>query len=180
MGLLGSACTREKVVQHVEIAFTRGDIRYPASLQPMVQQLRTNEEGVRGRGRVVLEFVEEAGLGGRRCRGRLGGGERVEDVGGKGDLGGEGSRGSVEERGQEVGSNRGFPRARFTAVEKLAFKPRPVQDLGDAIQKENCLVFRAMPHPEKGPLGLVLGGGHGRRVPRAIALGRARVCVDAN
>jgi hypothetical protein len=68
----------------------------------MVQQLRANEERVRARGRVVLEFVKEAGLGGRRCRGGLGGGERVEDVGGKRYLGGEGSRGPVEERGQEV------------------------------------------------------------------------------
>lgn len=37
-----------------------------------------------------------------------------------------------------------------------------------------------MAEPEEGPLGHVLGSGHGTRVAGAIALGGARVCVDAD
>ncbi len=108
MGLLGGTRAGEEVVEDVEVALARGDVCDPAPLQPVVQQLGADERGDRGGGRVVLQFVEQTRLGGRRGSSRLGGCEGVEDVGGERDLGGQGRRRAVEERGQEVGADGGL------------------------------------------------------------------------
>ncbi len=47
------------------------------------------------------------------------------------------------------------------------------------IQEKNSLVLGPVSHADEGALGQVLGGGRGGRVAGAIALGRARVRVDA-
>lgn len=78
-----------------------------------------------------------------------------------------------------MGSDGRLPRAGFAAVEQLAGNTRPQRLRKPGVQESHGLILGTMPHPEKGPLGQVLGSGHGRPVSGAIALGRARVCVEA-
>lgn len=120
MCLFGGTGTSEEVVERMEVALAGGNVCDAASLESVVEQLTTDEDGVGGGGGVVLELVEETRLGGGRCGGRLCSCEGVKDVGGQGKLVGERRRRLVEESSQEVGAEGGFAGAGFTTGSKLA------------------------------------------------------------
>jgi hypothetical protein len=71
----------EEVVENMEIPLASWDISHPAPFQSVVEYLPSNQGWVDCRRGVVLELVEQAGLG--RCGrgGCLGGGQGVENVG---------------------------------------------------------------------------------------------------
>lgn len=98
----------------MEVALSRRDIRDPTAFEPVVQQFTTNKDRARGGRGVVLKFVKQTGLGGRRRGGRLGGSESVKDVGCERGFRGQGGRRLVEERRQKMGADGGLAGSRFT------------------------------------------------------------------
>ena len=68
------------------VAFTGGHRGHARPIETAVEQLPADQARARGVGRVVLELVEEPGLGGRRRHGRLCGRKGVEDVCSVGEL----------------------------------------------------------------------------------------------
>lgn len=82
MLFLGRAGASEEVIKDVEAALSRGDRCYSAAFEAVIEELTTDEGGMKGGGCVILQFEEEAGFGcGWSCYG-LGSGESVKYKGG--------------------------------------------------------------------------------------------------
>ena len=83
----------------------------------MIEQLAANQCRTGRGGGVVLQLVEEAGLGGGWRGQGFGRGQGVKDEGGEGQLGGEGCGGEGEEGGEQMGANGRLAGAGLASVE---------------------------------------------------------------
>jgi hypothetical protein len=81
MLLFRAACTCQEVVEDVEVPLAGWDAGYPGPFQPVIEYLSSNQGGIDSGRRVILEFIKQSGLGGRRGRGSLGRSQGIEDVG---------------------------------------------------------------------------------------------------